>query len=442
VAERGERRCLELMRAWSGGEVAPGLVDNYPLLKKDPMVEVSEADVKRWLGIDIPAAKMAELLGRLEFKTEVKGDVVAATCPDHRLDINEGVVGRADLVEEIARVYGYENIPEARFADSLPPQIGNPVLVKEERVRDLLVSLGLQEVINYRWSTPEREGRRFTPDAEKDDKPYVKIANPLAYEKAFLRHSVLASVLDVAERNSRHHESLAFFEIGPIFLQSEDPSGLPDELKRLAVVLAGERSVAGWQPADTSAMDFYDLKGVVEGLLEGLRLPQIAYETAEHPGFHPGKCARVMVGGQQIGVMGEVHPKVKAQYDFPVTFKAPVLAAEFDLDLLISLVPPLYQTVDVPVFPPVIEDLAFIMEEDVPAVKAETLIRQTGGKLLADVKLFDIFRGGQIGAVKKSLAYKLTYIAPDRTLDAQEVSALRKKIIKRMEYELQAKLRS
>jgi len=442
VAERGERRCLELMRAWSGGEVAPGLVDNYPLPITDPVVEVSETDVKRWLGIDIPAAKMAELLGRLEFKTEVKGNVVTATCPDHRLDINEGVVGRADLVEEIARVYGYENIPEERFADTLPPQIGNPVLVKEERVRDLLVSLGLQEVINYRWSTPEREGRRFTPEAEKDDKPYVKIANPLAYEKAFLRHSVLASVLDVAERNSRHHESLAFFEIGPIFMQSEDPSGLPDELKRLAVVLAGERNVAGWQPADTSAMDFYDLKGVVEGLLEGLRLPKIAYETAEHPSFHPGKCARVLVGEQQVGVMGEIHPKVKAQYEFPTTFKAPVLAAEFDLDLLISLVPPLYQTVDVPVFPPVIEDLAFIMEEDVPAVKAEALIRQTGGKLLADVKLFDIFRGEQIGAGKKSLAYKLTYIAPDRTLDAQEVSALRKKIIKRMEYELQAKLRS
>lgn len=442
VVERGERRCLELMRAWSGGEVAPGLVDCYPKPYKDPVVEVSEMDVKRWLGIEIPAAKMAELLGRLEFKTEVKGEVVVATCPDHRLDINEGVVGRADLVEEIARVYGYENIPEARMADVLPQQIGNPVLVKEERVRDLLVSLGLQEAISYRWSTPEREARRLSPDAEKDDKPYVKIANPLAYEKAFLRHSVLSSVLDVVERNARHHERLAFFEIGPIFLQSEDPSGLPDELKRLAVVLAGERSVAGWQPADTSAMDFYDLKGVVQGLLAGLRLPDLSYEAAEHPSFHPGKCARVLVGEKQVGVMGELHPRVKAQYELPATFKAPVLAAEFDLDLLLELVPPLYQTVDVPVFPPVIEDLAFIMEEDVPAVKAEALIRQTGGKLLAGVELFDIYRGAQIGEGKKSLAYKLTYIAPDRTLETAEVAALRKKIIKRMEYELQAKLRS
>lgn len=441
MAERGVRRCLELMRAWGDGEVAPGLVDEYPQPVKDPTMEVTETDVKRWLGIDIPAAKMSELLARLEFKVEVNGSSVKATCPDHRLDINEGVVGKADLVEEIARVYGYDNIPETRIADNLPPQIGNPVLVKEERVRDLLVAMGLQEVISYRWSTPEREAKRLSPDAEQDDKPYVKIANPLAYEKGFLRHSVLASVMDVAERNSRIRERLAFFEIGPIFLASEDPSGLPDELKRLAVVLGGARSASGWQPADTTAMDFYDLKGVVNGLLQGLRLNGVSYVAAEHPSYHPGKCARVLVGDKQIGVMGELHPKVKGNYDFPATFKAPMLAAEFDLDLLIELVPPLYQTVDVPVFPPVIEDLAFIMDEDLAAEKAEALIRQTGGKLLADVKLFDIFRSEQIGAGKKSLAYKLTYIAPDRTLEAAEVTTLRNKIIKRMEYEFKAKLR-
>ncbi len=441
MAERGQRRCLEFMRAWAGGEVAPGLADAYPLPAIDPAVEVTEKDVKRWLGIEIPALQMAELLARLEFKVEVSGTSVKATCPDHRLDINEGVVGKADLVEEIARVYGYDNIPEMRMADTLPPQIGNPVLVKEERVRDLLVALGLQEAISYRWSTPEREAKRLSPDAEQDNKPYVKIANPLAYEKGFLRHSVLASVLDVAERNARIRERLAFFEIGPIFLAGEDPGGLPDELKRLAVVLGGARSAVGWQAADTGAMDFYDLKGVVNGLLQGLRLNDVKYESGEHPSYHPGKCAHVLVGDKQIGVMGELHPKVKGNYDFPTTFKAPVLAAEFDLDLLIELVPPLYQTVDVPVFPPVIEDLAFIMDEELTAEKAEALIRQTGGKLLADVKLFDIFRGEQIGAGKKSLAYKLTYIAPDRTLEAAEVSTMRNKIIKRMEHEFKAKLR-
>ena len=146
--------------------------------------------------------------------------------------------------------------------------------------------------------------------------------------------------------------------------------------------------------------------------------------------------------GQKIGVMGELHPKVRAQYDWSSNFKAPVQAADLDLELLISLIPAIYQTPDVPTFPPVLEDLAFILDEAVPAESMEALMRQTGGKLLADVQLFDLFRSEQIGAGKKSLAYKLTYQAPDRTLTDSEVTTLRNKIIKRLEHELSAKLRS
>ncbi len=441
MAERGLRRCLELMQQWSGGEVALGIVDEYPLPPKTSVVEITPADVKRLLGIEIPAARIAELLSHLEFKVEVSGETIRATCPDHRLDIGEGVTGKADLIEEVARVYGYDNIPEVRMADVLPPQKGNPVLDKEERVRDLLVAHGLQEVISYRWSTPERESRRIAPDSAADDKPYVKIANPLAYEKAFLRHSVMASVLDSAERNARNRDHLAFFEIGPIFLQGEE-GGLPDELRRLALVMAGQRGTPGWQPADTDDMDFFDLKGVIAGLLNGLRLDSVKYEPSEHPSFHPGKCAHVFVGEKQIGVFGELHPSVRGRYDWPSTFKAPVLAAEFDLDLLIALIPALYQTTDLPTFPPVLEDLALVVDETVPAEKIESLIRQTGGKLLADVRLFDLFRSEQIGAGKKSLAYSLTYQAPDRTLKDDEIKQLRAKIIKRLEYEVSAKLRS
>ena len=449
MAEKGVRRGLELMHTWAKGVVSPGLVDEYPLPPKNPVVEITPLDIKRWLGIAIPAKQIAELLTRLEFKVEVNGENVRAICPDHRLDISEGVTGKADLIEEVARVYGYDNIPETRISDELPPQRGNPTLVKEERVRDLLTALGLQEVISYRWTTPERESRRLPPDSSPDDQPYIKLANPMAYEKGFLRHSVLASVIDTAERNSRIRERLAFFEIGPIFLASEEPGlpsdeagGLPDELKRLAIVLSGARSVSGWQPADNASMDFFDLKGVVSGMLEGLRLSDVRYEMGEHPTFHPGKCARILVGDKQVGVFGELHPKVKAQYEFPTTFKAPVLAADFDLDLLLELIPPLYQTMDVPTFPPVLEDLAFVMDEELTAEKVEQLIRQTGGKLLSDVRLFDIFRGEQIGTGKKSLAYALTYIAPDRTLTVEDVSTLRNKIIKRLDDEFGAKLRS
>jgi phenylalanyl-tRNA synthetase beta chain len=441
MAERGVRRCLELMASWSGGQVATGLVDNYPLPPKASVVELTPADVKRLLGVSIPTAKIAEMLTRLEFKVELNGETVRATSPDHRLDIGEGVTGKADVIEEVARVYGYDNIPEIRLSDVLPLQKGNPILDKEERVRDLLVAFGLQEVISYRWNTPEREGRRIAPGSPADNKPYIKMANPLSYDRAFLRHSVLSSVLDITERNSRNRDRLAFFEIGPIFLQGEEP-GLPDELKRLAIVLAGQRETRGWQPADTEPMDFYDLKGVLSGLLEGLRLENVKYVPGEHPSFHPGKCAQVMVGEKQLGVLGELHPQVRERYDWPATFKAPVMAAEFDLDLLLSLIPALYQTSDLPTFPPVLEDLALVVDEAVPAEKIEALIRQTGGKLLSAVRLFDVFRSDQLGAGKKSLAYSLTYQAADRTLKDDEIKQLRNKIIKRLEYEVSAKLRS
>jgi phenylalanyl-tRNA synthetase beta chain len=441
MAERGTRRCLELMQNWGNGQVAAGLVDNYPLPPKTSVVEITPADVTRWLGVTISAARIADLLRRLEFTVELKGETIHAVCPDHRLDIGEGVTGKADLIEEVARVYGYDNIPEARLADVLPPQKGNPVLDKEERVRDLLVSFGLQEVISYRWSTPEKEARRIAPGFPADDKEYVRMANPLSYDRAFLRHSVLCSVLDTAERNSRIRDRLAFFEIGPIFIAGEE-QGLPDELKRLALVLSGAREVAGWQSADTEPMDFFDLKGVIDGLVHGLRLADVHFEPAEHPTYHPGKCARVMVGGKQIGTFGELHPRVRERYDWPNTFKAPVLGAEFDLDLLLSLIPPLYQTKNLPTFPPVLEDLALVVDETVPADKVEYFIRQTGGKLLSDVHLFDVFRSEALGAGKKSLAYSLTYQAPDRTLKDEEIKTTRNKIIKRLEHEVNAKLRA
>jgi len=441
MAERGVRRALELMAAWSGGVVAPGLVDEYPLPPRAAEVEVTSHDVKRWLGIELSAVEIAKLLERLEFKVQQTDDTVRAVAPDHRLDIGEGITGKADLIEEIARVYGYDNIPEERMADVLPPQRSNPKLEKEERIRDLLVAAGLQEVVNYRWTTPENEARLTPAGAEADDRPYVRIANPLAYEKTFLRHSVMASVLNVAERNSRNRDRLAFFEIGPIFIQGEEP-GLPDELQRLGIVLAGQRELSGWQSADTASMDFFDLKGILEELFAGLRIQDIHFESYTHPAFHPGKCAKIMTGEVQLGFFGELHPQVRSHYDWPATFKSSVMSAELNLDTLYGMVPSLHQTTDLPTYPPVLEDLALVVDESVPAVEIEKLIRQTGGKLLTDVRLFDLFRSEQIGEGRKSLAYALTYQASDRTLKDDEVRQLRGRIIRRLEHELGAKLRS
>lgn len=443
MAERGVRRCLDLMAAWAGGTVAPGLVDNYPLPPAAPIIEITAADVKRWLGIELSLAQIQSTLERLEFHcTAAAPDRLLVTAPDHRLDISEGLTGKADLVEEIARIHGYDNIPETRIADLPPAPLGNPDLDKEERIRDLLVHLGLTETIGYRWTTPERESRRLPPNAPLDDKPYLRIANPLAYEKAFLRHSVLASMLDTAERNARLRQRLALFEIGPQFFASEDPQDLPEEHPRLAIVLSGPRTLPGWQPADTDPMDFYDLKGVLSRLLDGLRVPEVWVEPARHPTFHPGKCARLLSGETQIGVFGELHPEVRARYDWPVSFRTPVLAADLDLVTLRGLIPALRSTETIPTLPPVLEDLAVVVDENIPAERVETLIRQAGGRIVADVRLFDVYRGEKIGAGRKSLAYSLTYQAIDKTLSDRDVAGFRKRILKRLEEELGASLRS
>ncbi|HVM73223.1 MAG TPA: hypothetical protein VMT91_15770, partial [Anaerolineales bacterium] len=362
-------------------------------------------------------------------------------APDHRLDIGEGVTGQADVIEEIARIYGYDRIPETRMADRLPAQIGNPLLEKEERVRDRLVVEGLQEIISYRFTTPAREARRLPAGSAPDDQPYVRLVNPISADKSVLRHSVLASLLETAERNARIRERLALFEIGPVFFASES-GDLPDELSRLSILLAGPRSLPAWQGADQSHMDFYDLKGLLVGLLEGLHIPDVHYEPAEHPTFHPGKCARILSGEKQIGVFGELHPLVRQRYDWPAAFGGtPILAADLDLDALLALVPALYEIAPVPEFPPVLEDLALVVDESLPAERVAELIRRTAGKVVRDVRLFDVYRGEKIGAGKKSLAYSLTYQASDKTLSDKDVAGLRAHILRRLEQELGAKLR-
>lgn len=436
VAERGVSRGLELMRRWAGGVVAEGLVDEYPLPPEDPVVKVTEGDVRRWLGIELSSEAIAELLHRLEFSVEVDGKSVRAKTPDHRLDIGEGVTGVADLMEEIARIYGYERIPETRMADPLPIQSGNLELEKEERVRDLLVTLGLQEVITYRVTSPENEAR-LLPGSHEPEQDYLRIKNPIVSDRVVMRRSLLASLMNVIERNARIRKRQAIFEIGPVF--HPQPQGrLPEEPARLGLVLTGPRALPHWQGAETEPMDFFDLKGVISSLLENLRVGDVRYEPAERPTYHPGKCARLVISGQEAGYLGEVHPQVRENYELPETA---ILAADLDLETITAKIPELYDLEPVPAYPPVLEDLAVVVDDNLPAADVERVIRAAGGDTIVAVKLFDVFRGSQTGEGKKSLAYSLTYQDPERTLTDQEVTQIREQVIDRLERELGAKLR-
>jgi len=438
MAERGVRRCLALMAQTSGGEIARGLVDEYPFPPQAEAVQLRPAQVARALGITLSGPEIADLLRALEFEVELEGEVLSVTPPDHRLDIGSGIIGVADLMEEIARIYGYDRIPETMIADALPPIYRDRDQEIEEQMRDLLASLGLQEVITYRLTTPGREQRMLPSTSPADERPYVRIDNPISAERVVMRHSLLASVLEVVESNARFRERIAVFEIGPVFIASE-AGPFPDEQQRLVVALTGPAARQAWDREAAPAMDFFDLKGLLEAFFGALQLPAVTFAPYEHPTLHPGKCAALQLDGQRLGVMGELHPLVRSAYNLP---DAPLAAADLDVRVLIPHVPDKFDIEPVKSYPPVLEDLALVLPEDVPASTVAGLIRQTGGSLLAEVRLFDVFRGEQIGSGMKSLAYSLVYQAIDRTLTDEEVAKVRGKIIARLEHELGAKLRS
>ncbi|MDE3090876.1 MAG: phenylalanine--tRNA ligase subunit beta, partial [Chloroflexota bacterium] len=465
----GLRRAIEMMRELGGGDVARGVIDNYPRKPKKIVITLPVAEVKRQLGVEIPAKDIARYLESLEFKVEsqkLKGkrrssnlqspiSNLQVTVPDHRLDVD----GTDDLIEEIARMYGYENIPISRMNDELPPQMANVDLEQEERVRDLLIDAGLQETITYAFTTPEREVALTLPGSVRPAMPtrdYVRIENPISAELAVLRQTLLPNLLRLAAANLRYRARVAAFEVGVVFLArrpddvplprekaTELPEDvdrhLPLERRRLGIVMTGPRKEVAWQKSDTTLMDFFDFKGVVEELVEGLYLDGAVYVASDHPLFQPGRAAALKLGSQEIGVFGELHPLLCEKFDLPAQA---VLIGEFDLDALLAQVKPARAVAALSRYPAVAQDLALIVDENVPADRAHALIVQTGGALLQRAVLFDVYHGDPIPRGKKSLAYALTFQAPDRTLSDADATKVREKIVQRLQREIGAEVRA
>jgi len=436
-------RAAHLMAELGGGSVAPTIGDLYPGEKPQPVIEFDPAHAERILGIEIPTDEIARILTALEFQVSAstaseeletqEAETLNVVVPSHRLDVTRPV----DLVEEVGRIWGYDRFPTTLMRDELPPQRANLHLEGAERVRDLLVGCGLDEVITYSLVDIEDEGRLHSDGTPPDPDAYLRLRNPLSTERAYLRQTLLPSLLRTAHENLRFLDRVAIFEIGAAYLPVEGQK-LPNEIRKLGIVMTGPREAESWlEGQDRTPVDFYDLKGVVEALLTGLGLDG-AFEHEEHPSFHPGRCAQVSVGDERVGLLGELHPLVRESFELP---EQPMCALEFDLDELLAAWGAPRAMRPISIHPPVYEDIAVVVDESVPAARVRDLVAQTGAPLLRSVALFDLYRGKQVGAGKKSLAYRLTYQADDRTLTDEEVARLRDKIVRRLEGALGATLR-
>ncbi len=436
IAIKACRECLEKICAWSGGRIAPGLIDNYAKVTIDTVNEITTDDIKRSLGLELSLEKAAEYLRRLEFECTLQdnGKTLRVKTPQHRLDIGTGLIGKADLMEEIARLHGYDNIPMTRMADELPPAYANRMIAFENAVCAKMVKSGFYEIINYRMTSPEREARLLGKAAEQ----YVTLANPISPDRAVMRSDLMPGVMEIVEKNIRLADALRLFEIGPIFLPQAGEQ-LPNEQVHLAAAITGKRNPSFWSGSNRDNMDFFDLKGVLEQLFSELHTPEVAFKAGGPEFLHPGKSASIAIGEVELGYLGELHPALMQHYDL---LQAPVLLMDLNLDALLPLAVKDFKVKQISQFPAVLEDIAIVIDETVPNEEIEAVIRQAGGKLLADCTLFDIFRNDQIGAGKKSMAYALTYQSNEKTLNEKDANAIRNKIIKRLEQVLNAKLRS
>jgi phenylalanyl-tRNA synthetase beta chain len=463
LARQAAERAAQLFHEHAGGQVLSGIVDAYPEPWKPQVIDLDAGEIRRLLGFDIPGAEVVRVLTALQFQVEPDGDDAwTVTTPPTRLDIQ---AGPADLIEELARVYGYDKLPERLLPLELPEPKGNRALELEERVRDLLADQGLQEIITYAltgldaemkldlgypaWAeASKKEQEQAREEAQKQGKEYrlpvspnhVNLLNPISPERGLMRRSLLPGALSVVKLNLENTESVALYELGFVYVPRRGEQ-LPDEPRALTIILCGRRTPAAWddpQGVVPPQYDFYDLKGVVEALAGDLHIADVSFAPARGVSWlHPMRAAELRTGGTVLGTFGELHPKVAANFGLG---ERAVQVAELNLEALLAAVPERYGYRPFSIFPPAKRDIALIVSEDITVEKVLAEIRTAGGELLTGVALFDVFRGPGVPEGSKSLAFALTYQA-ERTLGDKELAKAHEKIEGQLRRELKAHIR-
>jgi phenylalanyl-tRNA synthetase beta chain len=425
-------RAAKLMEELGAGEVCKGVIDQYVNITFPTQISLDPQRVNRFLGTRIATKEMVDILERLEFTVEGR-EILKVTVPTWRHDVTR----EADLFEEIGRIFGYNNIP-----DTLPKghaMQGGEGYGEEIQtiIRESLVASGLYETVTFSFSHPRiLDALRMAADSSL--RKAIPLLNPITEDFPILRTTLLGNTLEVIAYNiNRKVDDVKVFEMGTVFLPKDLPlTELPIENQMLVGAITGKRYPTAWNQG-RDIVDFYDLKGTVETLLQDLGIANYRFAPSEHPSLHPGKTAAIFAGDTEIGVLGEVHPLVQEAFGL----SKQVYLFELSVDSLIAAAALIPQYQALPKYPAITRDLALLVDNAIPATRIISTIQKAGGSLLKEVTIFDVYTGEQVPTGQKSIAFALVYQAQDRTLTDKEIEEVQKSILGELSSSLKAQIR-
>ena len=418
---RGLRRATQLLAELADGTVAKGIIDVYPGAKESAPLHITEARIKQVLGVPIGLETVRGVLESLGFGCEDAGEgTLKVDAPYWRTDI--GI--EDDLVEEVARIRGYDDIPTTPLSGRIPPNEPDDARRLRDRVKDVLAGSGMQEVVNY--SLSDVKGLENAGLSHLAQMKPLKVANPLRVEQEYLRLSLRPGLLANVEHNKKyHHGPLLMFEAGKVYIPRN--RDLPEEQEVLAGVVTGD-------PDDPIA-GFLRAKGVLEMMLGRLGV-EAQFERGEGEGLHPGRVVQVSARGERLAVLGEVHPQVLEAFDIE---GASVHVFDVDMARLLAHLPATKRYRPVSRYPGALRDLALIVDADTPSTAVQDVIESF--PLVTSVELFDVYTGDQVAEDKKSLAFRVLYQSPSRTLGEHEVNMVQAQLLEKLGRETGAALR-
>ena len=419
-------RAIALMTTLGKGRLKGGTIDVQHNLPQPPTIDLSVAAANQALGIDLSIDAMADLLNAIEFNASPKDDtVLGVVVPSFRVDVSRP----QDLMEEIARRYGYDNIPTTFTHIPAETAPTSRLLTQRQRIRELMTGLGFSETINYSF-IHEASCDRLGFQQDDVRRNVVRILNPLTEDQAVLRTSLIPGLLETMQRNmSRQSRSLKLFEIGNIFID-KGKGKQPEEIEMIAGLWTGQRQNHGWF-AKPEACDFFDLKGALEQTLAALdidsaKFSQLSSDLCTYT--RPGVTAEIRIDDQSVGLLGEVQPQVLKTYDL----KQVAFVFEIDLQRLIDGIPEAIYAQPLPRYPSTARDATLIVDRDIEAGAVLELARQSNESLVEDVQLFDVFEGSPVPDNRKSISLRIVYRSASETLEDDQVNQVHKEITDRL----------